>query len=123
MNRPARFAMELLLPPILVASPFVAFALLFGQLEVAFGMLTFAYLLAGMPSIAFAVILELAFMAGLDPRGEGFVRLATWLGFIAGLGMAAFVGGFTAFILFAPLGIAGGVFTALIVRWWSRRQS
>jgi hypothetical protein len=121
--------MELLLPPILVASPFLAFALLFGQLEAAFGMLTFAYLLAGIPSIAFAVILEVAFMAGLDPRGDGFVRFASWLGLIAGLAMAAFARGrgggahFTTFLLLAPLGIAGGAFTALIIRWWSRRRS
>jgi hypothetical protein len=123
MNRPARFAMELLLPPIMGASPFLAFALLFGQLEVALGILTFAYLMAGIPSLVFAVILELAFMAGLDPRGEGLVRLASWLGLAAGLAMAAFAGDFTTFILLAPLGIAGGAFTALIIRRWSRPRA
>jgi len=89
MKRAQRVILEVFGPPALAATIFEIVALV-GAREVAalklFPMiLIFGYLVAGLPSLAFAGIMEFAFARGLEPTSKSAVLLAATLGMTSGL--------------------------------------
>lgn len=126
MTRAARISIELLAPPLLGASPFLLMAIVTGAFALIPVILLVAYLVAGLPSVVFALVLELAFWRGLEPRRPGAILLAGGLGLCAGIAIGLAPGAPTAAEKAAPLGLVGlvaGVGTALIVRWRTTRAA
>jgi hypothetical protein len=89
MRRPARITLEVLGPPLLAASILELAAVVavreVAALELFPLFLAFAYFVAGVPSLLFAAVLELAFSRGLRPDGPRAVALAAALGAASGL--------------------------------------
>jgi hypothetical protein len=65
-----------------------------GQIFSFMGMvLIFAYLLAGIPSIVYTVIMEWRFRQGLDPQSRRAVILSTVLGLLSGIAIVLTITG------------------------------
>jgi hypothetical protein len=89
--------------------------------------LVFGYLLAGVPSLVFAAIMELAFAKGLDPCSGRSVLLSTFLGAASGVPIDMLMAGkLTARPNALPLvmlGLLTGLAVGLLIRRWSRPAS
>jgi hypothetical protein len=89
--------------------------------------LVLGYLLAGLPSLAFAAIMELAFAKGLDPCSGRSVLLSTFLGAASGVPIDMLMAGkLTARPNALPLvmlGLLTGLAVGLLIRRWSRPAS
>lgn len=122
MTRTSRVFVELLVPPLLGATPFLMMAILTGTLGLIPIILLVAYVMAGVPSVIFTAVLELAFWRGLDPRSWDAVLLGAGLGLASGLGIGL-IGGLRGAadkaFYFGVIGLLSGTGTALIVRWRS----
>jgi hypothetical protein len=131
MNRPARITLEFLGPP-LVAATILEIVTVVSVRELAalklFPLfLGFGYLVAGIPSLLFAGIMEFAFSRGLRPDGHGAVALAATLGTASGLpidmAMAGSVTVRPSAAFFMILGFLVGGAIGLLIRAWSRSNS
>lgn len=130
MTRRTRILLELLGPaPVatLTAALIAAFAspraladpkFLGGVLVV----LGFAYVLAAIPSVLFALGMEFAFSRGLDPASWGAVLLAAGLGFLSGGGIGWTFRGDGWLSALTPLGAFAGAIVGLLVRYRSIRR-
>lgn len=95
MRRPYRIALELLAPPLVACLLGVAFLehgwptahFTAADLRALAGLLGFAYVAAGLPSLVFALLMELAFARWFEPRSGLTLVLATGLGGLAGVGV------------------------------------
>jgi hypothetical protein len=126
MKRAQRVILEVFGPPALAATIFEIVALVAVR-EVAalklFPMfLIFGYLVAGLPSLAFAGILEFAFSKGLGPKSTSAVLLAAMLGMASGLPIdMAIAGAITvrpSAAFFTILGLLVGGAIGLVIRAW-----
>lgn len=123
MSRRARVALELLAPAAIASLLFAIGAAAAGldaaPLRALPFLLVFAYLFAAIPSLLFAVAMEVAFSRGLDPSSWRAVRLAALLGFLSGAAIALPFGARNALpslALFSALGAAAGALVGLLVR-------
>ena len=129
MKRPARITLEVLGPPLLGATilQIVAAAavreveaLKLFPLFVGFG-----YFVAGIPSVLFAAIMELAFCRGLRPDGVPAVVLAAVLGAASGLAIEMVLAGAvtvrSSAAFFIAFGCVIGGMIGLLIRARSRR--
>lgn len=127
MTRRRRIAIELLGPP-LVATVLSALVALLREpgaiptipawefLGGVLALLAVAYLFAGIPSVLFTVVMEVAFAKGLDPASWRTVPLAAGLGLLSGMGMVGFDPSYGAFDGLAILGLATGAILGWVVR-------
>jgi hypothetical protein len=136
-TRRKRIALEVLGPPALGAALFLVCALGIAavgpgaewptwpelkQLPVwVLTVLLFAYFFAGLPSLIYAAIMELAFARGLTPGGGPAIVVSAVLGLASGVGMALFLGWphgrWDAALLLGGVGFGVGLTIGLIVRW------
>lgn len=124
-SRPS-FLLNLFVPPPIAASligigasvntlSFAPFALLPMMIAV-------AYLYAGLPSLAHALILQRCYRQGHAPNGKRALTVSTLNGLLAGTAIYLFfvcIGGIAetlALLLFLPLGAATGALNALLHR-------
>lgn len=126
MRRRHRIALELLGPPLLGTVLFdlymAAAALNLGVLVLLPVVLFAAIPLAGLQTLGFAVVMELAFSSGLDPRSWRSVLLATGLGAVSGFPVELMRTGGRPFRdapLFVLLGLAVGFVIGSLIRRWS----
>lgn len=120
MTRAMRVSIELFMPPLLGASPFLLMSIITGTVGLIPVVLLVAYVLAIVPSMVFTALMELAFWRGLDPRSLLTVLLAGFLGLAAGVAIGVAPGGPTAAehaLFFGLIGMIVGAGTAVIV-WW-----
>lgn len=130
MRRPARIALELLGPPLLAATLLEVVAL--AALREVAALKLFPLFLgagcyaAGLPSLLFAGIMELAFARGLRPDGPGTVALAAALGAASGLPIdMAMAGAVTVrlhALFFVILGVLVGGTVGVVIRARSRSR-
>lgn len=131
MRRGHRIAVEVLGPPLLAAT-FLEVVVVLGLREL--GMLglfpfflVFGYLFAGLPSLAFAAIMELAFAKGLDPCSGRSVLLSTVLGAASGVPIDMLMAGKPSArpnaLFFVMLGLVTGFVMGVLIRRWSRPAS
>lgn len=96
MRKALRIAIEVATPPLfgalLLGIPATCFDAR-NALSLIGTVTTVAYVLATIPSIAYALCMEVAFAAGLDPKRNKAIALSALLGFLAGLAMLPFVSG------------------------------
>ncbi len=131
MRRGHRIAVEVLGPPLLAATFLAVIAMLglreVGTLKLFPLFLVFGYLLAGLPSLAFAAIMELAFARGLDPCSPRSVLLSTALGAASGVPIDMLMAGKPTArpnaLFFVMLGLLTGFVMGLLIRRWSRPAS
>ena len=127
MNRAKRIAVEVLAPPTVAVAVLLVFECVmsrdavFLKPESVLVSLAFSFVLAGIPSVVFAAVMELAFTKGVEVRSRRALFLAAGLGFLAGVVIARVIaGGFdnqrNAFFLFPLL----GALTGFIVGWMLR---
>jgi hypothetical protein len=86
--------------------------------------LVYAYVLTGIQSIIYMVILEWRFSRGLDPRSWRSVGLSSLLGFASGAVLALVFGSgsaglFNAWLLWGALGLTVGFFMGFLIWRWS----
>ena len=86
-------------------------------------LVTAAYLLGTVPSIGYAVCMEVAFAGGLDPKNKKTVALSALLGFLAGLVMVPLASGGDfikiksgALACIPPTGLIVGLLVGALVR-------
>lgn len=128
MKRRHRIAVEVLGPPLVAATILEIIAVVglreVGALKLIPLFLIFGYLLAGLPSLAFTLILEIAFAKGLDPRSGRAVLLSSVLGAASGVPIDMLMAGKLTVrpnaSCFVALGIVTGCATGLFIRRWSR---
>lgn len=106
MQRPARVALNILLPPLLAAGCFLAFMgmialgesnspnrdatdVLRGAGQLGFMVFLVAYMVAGLPSLLHAVIMEIAYRK-FPPEGWASVGISALSGTLAGILVATF---------------------------------
>lgn len=137
MTRKKRIALELLGPPVLGVVFLVGLAFV-SQLFTASGVagksswrellfvVAYAYLFAGIPSMVFAAVMELAFSRGMKPSSWRSVALAALLGGAAGVAMGLFITGgeisgqaLRAGGIFAYVGVAAGLTLGVVIKWRS----
>lgn len=136
MTRPKRIALEILGPPLLggglVLVGWAVVALwnfLTGATPIRWDpqalawvlvVLIYAYALAGIPSILYALVMEWWFSRGLNPASWRAVGLSAFLGFLAGGGMISVLSGFhleSALLAFwGGLGSAVGFLLGLFIK-------
>ena len=99
MNRTKRIAVEVLTPPIVAVVVLLVFesvmsrdAVFLTPKSVLFG-LVFSFVLAGIPSAVFAVVMELAFAKGVEVRSRRALFLAVSVGLLAGVVIARVIAG------------------------------
>jgi hypothetical protein len=122
MTRASRVSIELFLPPLLGALPFLLIALVTWTPGMVPIVLLVAYVLAILPSMIFTVVLEFAFWRGLEPRSSAAVVLAAGLGLLSGLAiglLGGLRGAADKAFAFGLIGLLVGTSTALLVRWRS----
>lgn len=128
MKRPARIALEVLGPPLLTGTILEIVALVslreVGALKLFVLFVAFAYFVAGIPSLLFAVLMELAFSRGLRPDGLRAVALAAVLGGASGLPIDMTLAGAVKVrpnaLFFMALGFVVGGLIGVLVRARSR---
>lgn len=128
MKRRARITLEFLGPPLLAATILEVVALVSVREVVALELfvlfLAFAYFVAGIPSLLFALLMELAFSRGLRPDGLRAVALAAVLGGASGLPIDMVLAGALEVrpraLFFVALGFVVGGLIGALVRVWSR---
>ncbi len=140
MTRHKRIALELL-GPALLASGLVGLVFLTeaGWAAIASGKLpqwnaqfvsgmglfvVLAYLIAGIPSIIYATVMEWRFAAGLDPNSGRTVWLSTFMGLFSGASMVAVATSFhwdwIAWSFLGGMGAAVGLLLGLVIKNCSR---
>jgi hypothetical protein len=127
LTRRRRIVIELLGPP-LVATVLAALIALLREpgaiptipkwefLGGVLAVLAAAYVVAGIPSALFTIVMEVAFAKGLDPASWRTVPLAAGLGLLSGMGIVGFNPSYGAFVGLAILGLATGATIGLVVR-------
>jgi len=82
-----------------------------------------AYVIAGIPSLLYALLLEWAFRAGVAPDSWASVALSALLGALAGVGMILVLNGSTApgeaFIQVGGVGLITGLAMGIAIKRWS----
>ncbi len=82
-----------------------------------------AYVIAGIPSLLYAFLLEWAFRAGVGPDSWTSVALSALLGALAGVGMMLVLNGSTApgkaFIQVGGVGLITGLAMGIAIKRWS----
>ena len=126
MRRLLRVLIEVLCPPLLGTLGFLWIVSLSardnGQLLHAFPYIILAgYVGAGIPSMLFAVIMEIAFARGLPVRSWRTVLVAAGLGLFSGAAIGVVIsigpaGGFQVLGFTLPIGVVVGTLTGLILR-------
>lgn len=122
MKRTARVAIELLAPPAVAAGLLLLYLATEGwrftgrdlrELPTLLGM---AYVVAGLPSVASALVMELAFARLVEPRSWAGVLLAGALGAVSGLIVNIVVlRGVAMLRLLTLLGLSTGALVGLVV--------
>lgn len=126
MKRAQRIILEVFGPPLLAATIFEVVALVGTREAEALKLfplfLFFGYLVAGLPSLAFAGIMEFAFARGLEPTSKSAVLLAATLGMASGLLIDMAMAGATTVRLsaafFMILGLLVGGAIGLAIQAW-----
>lgn len=124
MNAILRFALHVLLPPLGCGFLFVGVALISSVgrippgdiIQVIFLGLFFAYVVAVVPSVIYAALMEFAARRGIKPGSRRAVWLSAWLGGIIGALILLFPGGWRdgpAMLFISALGFVVG----LAVEW------
>jgi hypothetical protein len=100
MPRFHRILLEIFAPPFLGVAIYYPLFLWNGNYEdpwvllyivpLFFGFCGYAYIIAGIPSLIYAAIMELAFFIGLSPRSGVTVLLSGFLGLVAGVAMSLY---------------------------------
>lgn len=127
-----RVAIELLGPPLVATVLLALFALLREPRAIptipwpeflggVLAMLVFAYLVAGVPSALFTIVMEVAFAKGLDPGSWLAVTLAAGLGLLSGAGIVGFDPSYGAFDGMVVVGLATGTLVGVAIRAGARR--
>jgi hypothetical protein len=127
MKRPLRILVELFSLPFVAVIIFSLFSSIASRDAIFLSpksfvfMLVLAYVLAGIPSIIFVAVLEIAFTIGLSAKSWRAVFLASFLGLLSGCAVALVVAGGLnnqrgAFTVFPTLGMVSGAIVGLIVR-------
>lgn len=89
-------------------------------------MIIYAYLFAGLPSLAYTVIMEWRFVRGLDPRGSQSIGLSAILGLLSGVVIGSPFGfrmGHDFEFVFGWFGLTVGFTLGWLIRQWSARGS
>ncbi len=128
MKRTHRIAVEVLGPPLIAATILEIVAVVgmreVGTLKLIPFFMVFGYVLAALPSLAFAAILELAFAKGLEPRSWQTVLLSASLGAVSGLPIDMLIARRLTVrsnaLCFVLLGAVTGSAIGLLIRTWSR---
>jgi hypothetical protein len=131
MRRALRIAIELLVPSALGALLFpIAFCAyhgelpMFHELEATF---VFGYIYAGIPSIVYSVVMEIAISRGLSPNARRFHLLSSVLGGFSAVGIALVIGHGTfrleLFLLFCPVGLIVGLVCGQLLRLVNRTKN
>ena len=142
MKRPARVALNVLMPPLLATCGFLAITIILVAGECLSGgpsaqtrntlrdlgattllIAFFAYIIAGIPSILHAIFMEFAYLkypADLWPA----VYISTLSGTLAGLLIAGFIGKgqLSETAVFIVVGFLVGLCLGMIVKWLSRSK-
>jgi hypothetical protein len=131
MSPRVRITAEILSPPLVAVFVYSLVVFTFTRDAVAIQafplMLLFAYIFAGIPSIVFAIVMEIAFRRGLKVRSWRTVLLASGLGLVSGIVVAlCWARGLdnrhSAFSLFPALGCFTGFAVGFIVRTLAPRE-
>ncbi|MBW8782763.1 MAG: hypothetical protein JF599_12880 [Verrucomicrobia bacterium] len=139
MNRSLRIVLEVFGPPFLGLLPFYVMMMPDLVSDIAYGhvnsgehfaIICGAYMLAGIPSIIYAVVMEIAFSHILSPRSWQAVMLSAILGLVSGeligLVMNSLDGrgdGEPHFIrTMLPLGLVVGFFMGILVKVLSKKE-
>ncbi len=124
MKRTARVAVELLAPPAVGAGLLLLYLACEGwrftgqDLRELPALLGLAYVVAGLPSLAFMLAMELAFARGVAPRSWAGVLLAGGIGALSGLWVSVvlrFAVGGPVLRLLTVLGLSTGALVGLVV--------
>ena len=124
MKRPRRIALELLGPAFIAVTLYLSVGFAVSRdlivVEGFFMFLVFAYVFSAIPSVAFTVLMEIAFARGLEERSWRAVALASGLGALSGVAIAlTFAKGFDnqrgAFSVFPALGLITGALVGLAI--------
>jgi hypothetical protein len=128
VTRRRRILVELLGPPLVATLLSALVAIARGRGEIPDGffggalvVLAVAYVVAGIPSVLFTIVMEVAFAKGLDPSSWGTVPLAAGLGLLSGMGIVGFDPSYGAFEGLAIVGLSTGAILGLLVMAGSRR--
>lgn len=84
-----------------------------------FGLLIFAYLFAGIPSVIYTLVMEWRFAKGLDPESWRTIQVSACLGTMAGIFVGLLVGEFhlnSAFWLMSGIGLIVGFLMGLLIK-------
>jgi hypothetical protein len=123
MRRPYRIAVEILAPPLVAWLLGVAILehgwptgrFTAADLRALAGLLGFAYVAAGLPSLVFALLMELAFARWFEPRSGLTLVLATGLGGLAGVAVSLILREAGVLQFLVILGLAAGAVVGLIL--------
>lgn len=90
-----------------------------------FGLLIFAYLFAGIPSVIYTMVMEWRFTKGLDPESWRTIQFSACLGTMAGIFVGLLLSEFhlnSAFWLMSGIGLIVGFLMGLLIKWWSTEK-
>jgi hypothetical protein len=123
MSRCCRVLLEIFAPPFLGVAIWYSLAVwsfsfqnVFDVVKYFYAFVGFAYIIAGIPSLVYAAIMELAFSFGLSPRSWMAVLLSGLLGSVAGFSMIFFEVNGNFFVL-------DGLFVGLVIGAFIKRFS